>query len=147
MPCKNRALFKFGVFLAASLLLFIIYLLMPHILVVDDDADLLELVSLVLKRSHYQVTALQDGAKVMQLVEDGCPDVILMDIYLGETDGRTICRNLKTNDRFHNIPVILYSAGNITSQSIKESMADSFIVKPFNNTEILDKISALAANR
>lgn len=120
---------------------------MPHILVVDDDADLLELVSLVLKRSHYQVTALQDGAKVMQSVENGTPDVILMDIYLGETDGRVICRDLKTNEKFHNIPVILYSAGNITNQSIKESMADSFIVKPFNNAEILNKISALAANR
>lgn len=119
---------------------------MAHILVVDDDADLLELVSLVLKRSHYKVTALQDGAKVMQLVEDGNPDVILMDIYLGETDGRTICRDLKTNDKFHNIPVILYSAGNITNQSIKDSMADSFIVKPFNNAEILNKISALAAS-
>lgn len=120
---------------------------MPHILVVDDDADLLELVSLVLKRSHYKVTALQDGAKVMQSVEYGTPDIILMDIYLGETDGRTICRNLKTNDKFRNIPVILYSAGNITNQSIKESMADSFIVKPFNNTEILNKISAFTANR
>lgn len=120
---------------------------MPHVLVVDDDADLLELVSLVLKRSDYQVTALQDGAKVMQLVENRPPDVILMDIYLGETDGRTICKDLKTNDKFQNIPVILYSAGNITSQSIKESLADSFIVKPFKNAEILNKISALAANR
>ncbi|MBC7937946.1 MAG: response regulator [Rhizobacter sp.] len=120
---------------------------MPHILVVDDDADLLELVTLVLKRSHYQVTALQDGTKVVPTVEDITPDIILMDIYLGSTDGRNICKNLKSSDKFHDIPVILYSAGNITSQSIKESMADSFIVKPFNNAEILAKIQSLQPGR
>ena len=118
---------------------------MPHILVVDDDTDLLELVTLVLKRSHYQVTALQDGTKVVPVVSDINPDIILMDIYLGSTDGRNICRNLKTSEAHRNIPVILYSAGNITSQSIRESMADSFIVKPFNNAEILEKIQSLQA--
>lgn len=116
---------------------------MPHILVVDDDADLLELVTLVLKRSHYQVTAIQDGTKVIPVVDDICPDLILMDIYLGSTDGRIICKNLKTSNAHRHIPVILYSAGNITNQSIKESMADSFVVKPFNNAEILEKIQAL----
>jgi DNA-binding response OmpR family regulator len=116
---------------------------MPHILVVDDDADLLELVTLVLKRSQYQVTALQDGTKVIPVIDDIRPDVILMDIYLGSTDGRNICKNLKTSDAHKHIPVILYSAGNITTQSIKDSLADSFIVKPFNNTEILDKIRSL----
>ena len=117
---------------------------MPHILVVDDDADLLELVTLVLKRSNYQVTALQDGGKVVPTVEDISPDIILMDIYLGNTDGRNICKNLKTTDKFQDIPVILYSAGNITSQSIKESLADSFIVKPFNNAEILERIQSFS---
>lgn len=118
---------------------------MPHILVVDDDADLLELVTLVLKRSNYQVTALQDGNKVFPFVTESVPDIILMDIYLGSTDGRNICKNLKTDENFRNIPIILYSAGNISSQSIKESMADSFIVKPFNNAEILEKIQSLHA--
>lgn len=116
---------------------------MPHILVVDDDADLLELVTLVLKRSHYQVTAIQDGNKVVPALEDFTPDVILMDIYLGSTDGRNICKNLKSNEQFRNIPIILYSAGNITSQSIKDSMADSFVVKPFNNAEILERIKSM----
>ncbi|RYY71603.1 MAG: response regulator [Chitinophagaceae bacterium] len=119
---------------------------MPHILVVDDDADLLELVTLVLKRSHYQVTALQDGTKVVPIVEDINPDVILMDIYLGNADGRNICKDLKSNAKLSSIPVILYSAGNITSQSIIEAKADSFIVKPFNNAEILEKIQELQPN-
>lgn len=129
--------------LAASLILFIRFSSMPHILVVDDDADLLELVTLVLKRSHYQVTALQDGTKVVHVVADINPDLIIMDIYLGSTDGRNICKNLKSSDTSKDIPIILYSAGNITSQSIKDSLADSFIVKPFNNAEILEKIQAL----
>jgi DNA-binding response OmpR family regulator len=120
---------------------------MPHILVVDDDADLLELVTLVLKRSDYQVTALQDGTKVFPIVEDINPDVILMDIYLGNTDGRNICKDLKSSDKFNAIPVILYSAGNITAQSIRDAMADSFIVKPFNNAEILEKIQSLQPGR
>jgi DNA-binding response OmpR family regulator len=119
---------------------------MPHILVVDDDADLLELVTLVLKRSKYRVTALQDGEKVFSTVENTLPDIILMDIYLGSTDGRNLCKSLKTDEKYQGIPIILYSAGNITSQSIKDSLADSFIVKPFNNAEILSKIQALQPN-
>ncbi|RYY49186.1 MAG: response regulator, partial [Chitinophagaceae bacterium] len=89
----------------------LLYLLMPHILVVDDDPDLLELVTLVLKRSQYQVTALQDGTKVFPTIAEIKPDVILMDIYLGNADGRIICKELKSDDKFNTIPVILYSAG------------------------------------
>ena len=117
---------------------------MPHILVVDDDIDLLELVTLVLKRSNYKVTALQDGSKVEPELSNINPDVILMDIYLGSTDGRNICKSLKSNASSRDIPIILYSAGNITSQSIKDSLADSFIVKPFNNAEILEKIQSFS---
>src|SRR6478672_9882437 len=113
---------------------------MPHILVVDDDADLLELMKLVLEKSNYQVTSLDDGNKVVSALEEVKPDLILMDIYLGTSDGRSISRSLKTTERFNGIPIILYSAGNIPAQSIMDSLADSFISKPFNNAEVLEQI-------
>jgi CheY-like chemotaxis protein len=115
---------------------------MPHILVVDDDTDLLELMTLVLEKSRYKVTALPDGEKVLNVVKDVQPDIILMDIYLGNIDGRDISKRLKTSDQFRSIPIILYSAGNIASHTIQDSLADTFIPKPFNNSDILEKLQS-----
>ena len=56
------------------------------------------------------------------------PDIVIMDIYLGDSDGRNLCQQLKTSTDFKNIPIILYSAGIITKESIEQSMADEFIV-------------------
>jgi CheY-like chemotaxis protein len=66
-----------------------------------------------------------------------------MDIYLGDADGRELCNSLKTSDKFGHIPVILYSAGNITTSSVKESQADDYLTKPFDNLQLVKKIRSL----
>lgn len=116
---------------------------MSQILIVDDDKDLLDMVSLVLRTNDLKVNCVDNGTDFMPAVEENAPDLVLMDIYLGDADGRELCYSLKTSKKFGHIPVILYSAGNITTSSVKESMADVFLSKPFDNLQLINKIRSL----
>lgn len=119
---------------------------MPKVLILDDDADLLEMVDTVLTYNDMTVHCIQKGSALFESIGAVNPDIILMDIFLGDTDGRQLCRQLKTSSSFSHIPVILYSAGNITSESIKEALSDEFIVKPFDINHLVKKINALCLN-
>ena len=118
----------------------------PSVLVVDDDPDLLEMVNLVLSNAKMKVDCIDDGAGLFASVARVQPDIIVMDIFLGDTDGRSLCYSLKTSDNFKAIPVILYSAGIISKESIYSSCADAFLLKPFNIDELIKKINGLIKN-
>ncbi|MEO5562496.1 MAG: response regulator [Chitinophagaceae bacterium] len=112
-----------------------------EVLIVDDDVDLLEMVSLVLRRHAMTVTCLVNGSGVLESIQTKKPDIILMDIYLGDSDGRDLCRTIKSTKEFQDIPVILYSAGNIPAASIETSGANDFITKPFDISVLVNKIN------
>ena len=116
---------------------------MPNVLIVDDDTDLLEMVTMALTINKMTVQSLSKGQSLFDSLDTQKPDIILMDIYLGETDGRKLCYSLKNKEQYRNIPVILYSAGYITALSVKESLADDFITKPFDITQLLNKIHSI----
>jgi DNA-binding response OmpR family regulator len=116
---------------------------MPNVLVVDDDPDLLEMVTVALTINKMTVQCLSKGQLLFDFLAVQRPDIILMDIYLGESDGRTLCYSLKNEEQYRNIPVILYSAGHITASSVHESLADSFITKPFDITQLINKIHSI----
>jgi DNA-binding response OmpR family regulator len=118
---------------------------MPNVLVIDDDVDLLEMVEAVLTSYDMQVSISSNGSTLFESVKSVQPDIILMDIYLGDADGRELCQNLKSSDEFGHIPVILYSAGNISKSSIHNSKADDFIVKPFDVGVLAKKITSMVA--
>jgi DNA-binding response OmpR family regulator len=120
---------------------------MPNVLIVDDDEDISEMVSLILKTNGINSSRLDDGNHLFEWITSLQPDIILMDIYLGNNDGRVLCRDLKNMENFKHIPVVLYSAGNITTQSIRESLADDFITKPFVISTLLEKIKSRVFTR
>ena len=113
---------------------------MPKVLVLDDDTDLLEMVSLVLQSYQMEAVCISRGEALVHAIEKEQPDAVLMDIYLNASDGRLLCQGLKKNDSFKHIPVILYSAGHITRSSIQDSLADDFIVKPFDIAQLINKL-------
>jgi len=119
---------------------------MPSVLIVDDDLDLLEMMEIVLRRSEMEVACLDHGAGLFTTLSNFRPDIVIMDIYLGDADGRNLCQQLKTSADYKDIPIILYSAGIITKESIDQSLADEFIVKPFNVQQLLGRISSLTSN-
>jgi DNA-binding response OmpR family regulator len=113
---------------------------MVKVLIVDDDEDLLEMVTLMLKASGMQVSSLNAGASFFETLGKEQPDIVLMDIFLGDSDGRQLCKQLKSSADYTGIPVFLYSAGDITRASIVESNADYFMSKPFEMTHLVNRI-------
>jgi DNA-binding response OmpR family regulator len=118
---------------------------MPRVLIVDDDEDLLEMVSMILSRSGMEVHTANKAINFHEMISKIKPDLILMDIYLDDLDGRELCREIKLLNEFAKIPVILYSAGVIPTDTITTSLADEFMLKPFDNAQLLKKINALCA--
>ena len=116
---------------------------MQKILVVDDNKDLLEMVEMTLSRLGYHITTLAKGSGFLNIVESIRPDLILLDIFLGDADGRALCYNLKLQPAYENIPVILYSAGYVSLSTIEHSRADEFIIKPFDIKQLFEDIKKL----
>jgi DNA-binding response OmpR family regulator len=113
---------------------------MVKVLIVDDDEDLLEMVTLMLTASRMQVKSLNAGALLLETLGRETPDILLMDIFLGDSDGRQLCKQLKGSATYTGFPVFLYSAGEISNASIVESDADYFLRKPFEMSHLVGRI-------
>lgn len=118
---------------------------MHKLLLVDDDPDLLEMVVVVLTKQGYTVSTITNGRTFFDRVHSFKPDLILLDIFLGDTDGRTLCLQLKQTPAYKDIPIILYSAGYIPRYTIENSMANVFVTKPFDVKQLSEKIKELLA--
>ncbi len=114
---------------------------MRRILAVDDDSDILEVLQLILEDSGYEVDTLSDGHYLFDKIRDHVPDLILLDIMLGNLDGRELCKRVKTKQETQDIPVILVSAShNITDTLNQRGAPNAFLAKPFDINELLDMI-------
>ena len=112
-----------------------------RILAIDDEPDMLEIVSMMLENSGYAVITAHDAETARSIIEKDAPDLILLDLHLPGIQGEEFCQSLKADKKTKKIPVILFS---VSSQGmyarIKEVGADDFIVKPFGAEQILAKI-------
>ncbi|QHS56038.1 response regulator [Mucilaginibacter sp. 14171R-50] len=114
---------------------------MRRILAVDDDKDILEVLQFILEDSGYKVDTLTDGRLLMETIQNKHPDLILLDIMLGNLDGRELCQALKKEADTHNIPVIMISAShNVGSSLNQENGPNDFIEKPFDINVLLNSI-------
>lgn len=111
------------------------------ILVVDDDIDILEIVTLLLVEQGYEVKALDHGETIFEDILDFKPGLILMDVMLGGMDGRAICKDLETNPSTSEVPVILISGTHDLVASIHQPGGpDDFLAKPFDLNQLYAKI-------
>ena len=118
---------------------------MKKVLIVDDDQDLLEMVELALNEQGFNVCTSAEGKNFFEKVTSFNPDIILLDIFLTDADGRKLCAQLKEDPSLKHIPVALYSAGHITHSSIIESNANLYITKPFDVMQLGEKLKGLLA--
>lgn len=116
---------------------------MIKVLLVDDDIDLLEMVCLMLNTHQMDAECISQGENVLTCLQANKPDILVMDIYLGKEDGRILCRDIKNSGKYSTLPVLLYSAGNVSSTSISECGADDFIQKPFDMSLLINRIKSL----
>ena len=115
------------------------------ILVVDDEIQIVRLLSLRLQANNYDVIVAYDGYQCIQLVKAENPDLILLDIKMPMGGGIEAFDNLRKNKITENIPVIFITA--FPSVEVKKQVidmgADGFIAKPFSSEELLNKIRSI----
>ena len=106
------------------------------ILVVDDSAAILDVVSLALEMADCEVSTGLTGACFQHIEEHNLPDLILLDVLLSGEDGGEICQRLKSDEQTRNIPVILLSAHTGLREATERCSANDCLVKPFRLTEL-----------
>ena len=116
------------------------------ILIVDDDDDIRFVIRMILDDEGYAVSELNNGHDVVQTVDQLHPDVILLDLMLGDMDGRDICKALKSHAETWSIPIIIISAAHgLHTMHEKMCRANDYINKPFDISELVDKVRHYSA--
>lgn len=115
-----------------------------HILIVDDDREIRELVAAYLERSGMRITLAANGRDMRAALEKGAVDLIVLDLMLPGEDGLTLCRDLRAGDH-RNLPVLMLTARNEEADRILglEMGADDYLIKPFAARELLARIRAV----
>lgn len=112
------------------------------ILIVDDDANIAELISLYLTKECFQCEIAEDGETALKLHDSFQPDLMLLDIMLPGIDGYDVCREIRKN---HSTPIIMLSAkGEVFDKVLGlELGADDYIIKPFDSKEMVARVRAV----
>lgn len=117
----------------------VLYQRRRKILVADDDPAILDAIKMMLEFCDYDVDTLADGTVISRLQKEK-PELVLLDIWMSGTDGRDICKKLKSAKATRDIPVILLSASRDIEKSSKDAGANDFLAKPFDMNQLLMKI-------
>jgi two-component system, OmpR family, KDP operon response regulator KdpE len=112
------------------------------ILVVDDDVQLLKIVTHNLEAEGYQVLGVRDGAEALQAFERRAPDLVLLDVMLPRMDGFQVCQRVR---EFSAVPIIMLTARGRGQDKVKglDLGADDYLTKPFRVDELLARVRAV----
>ena len=115
------------------------------ILVVDDEAVLVETIAYNLEQAGYQVMTAADGASALEVARRDSPDLIILDIMLPEMDGLEVCRQLRRDSGTTATPIIMLTAKGDEIDKVVglEVGADDYVTKPFGRRELLARVRAL----
>lgn len=116
-----------------------------HILVVEDEEDIQELISYNLKKEKYQVDTVSTGEEAIHFAKTKLPDVIILDLMLPGIDGFEVCRCLKSNETSRAIPIVILTAKGEETDIVTglELGADDYITKPFSPSILIARIRAI----
>ncbi len=120
-----------------------------RILVVDDEADIVELVEYNLSKNGYQVTCAETGEKALELAGDELPDLVVLDLMLPGMDGLEVCRRLKSDTRTQHIPIIMLTAKGEEADIVTglELGAHDYVTKPFSPRVLVARVRAVLRRR
>jgi DNA-binding response OmpR family regulator len=113
-----------------------------RILVVDDEVNIVDLVTLYLEREGYRVDSASDGATALEMIRDDEPSLVVLDIMLPEMDGFEVCRQARATSE---VPIIMLTARDEDIDKIVglEIGADDYLTKPFNPRELVARVKAI----
>ena len=115
---------------------------MSRILVVDDEKNICDLLSLYLVKEGFEVECANDGNEALKKFSDGGFDLVLLDIMLPGKDGWEVCREIRKSS---NVPIIMLSAKGETFDKVLglELGADDYVTKPFDSKELVARIKSV----
>ena len=112
------------------------------ILIVDDDVNIAELISLYLNKECYDTQIAYDGEEALETFESFAPNLVLLDLMLPGMDGYQVCRELRSKSQ---VPIIMLSAKGETFDKVLglELGADDYMIKPFDTKELVARVKAV----
>jgi phosphate regulon transcriptional regulator PhoB len=115
------------------------------ILIVDDEPDIVELISYNLKKEGFHIAAASDGEEALQKTRAGHLDLIILDLMLPGIHGMELCRILRNNQRTAHVPIIMLTARGEESDKVRglETGADDYMTKPFSPKELIARVKAI----
>lgn len=120
---------------------------MAKVLIFDDDADILELCSIILGTNGFETIVKTDSKSVIEEIKEASPDVILMDNWIPGIGGIKATQLIKSHPDTGLIPVIFFSANNNIEGLAKEAHADYYLKKPFDIHELASIVENAVAKR
>jgi DNA-binding response OmpR family regulator len=116
------------------------------ILVSEDNADIRKILVMRLEINGYTVIQAQDGEEALDKIKKEVPDLVILDLMMPKISGFEVCRMIKFDDKYKDIPIIVLSALDQQADREKaiENGADAYFIKPFDLELLLNKIESLA---
>ncbi len=117
-----------------------------HVLVVDDEQDLRDLIEYNLKQTGHSVITAEDGVKAVELAESKVPDIIVLDIMMPRLNGIEVAKRLRSNPQTSKIPILMLTAKADEAHELEglDAGADDYVSKPFSMQILLARIQTLA---
>src|SRR6516162_384432 len=117
----------------------------PTVYFIDDSATMREVIKIAFRRESISVITCADAASALSQFEQNPPDVVITDVIMPDTDGYSVCSQVKQNPQFANTPVILMSG--VVNKSVADRavavQADELMRKPFQPQELLSRVKNL----
>ncbi|PIQ89145.1 MAG: two-component system response regulator [Candidatus Omnitrophica bacterium CG11_big_fil_rev_8_21_14_0_20_42_13] len=118
------------------------------ILIIEDEAGLVETVKFRLEANNYEVITADNGEEGLDKARREKPSLVLLDLMIPRIDGHEVCRLLKSDEKYKDIPIIIFTAraGEDDEKLASEAGANDYITKPFESKELLFRIEGLLKN-
>jgi len=115
---------------------------MKKILLVDDEAHILNIIKFNLKKKGYDITTANNGSEALEKIKECIPDLMIIDVMMPIMSGYDVCKELKKNDKYNDMPIIMLSAKSQADDidTAKELGVTEYLTKPFSPMMLLKKV-------
>jgi DNA-binding response OmpR family regulator len=121
---------------------------MAHVLVVDDEPEIVKMVQKIMESRGHRVSIARDGIEAVETAFAEPPDVMILDLNLPKIDGFEVCRRLKSDAKTKGVPIVMLTAAYVTVQDAEKGVgvgADEYVVKPFLREVLVHNVERLIA--